>query len=372
MPRPSDEEAVSLLTRMVEIPSVSGDEAGLAGYLVERMAALGFDEAAVDAAGNAVGRMGAGPRQAVLLGHMDTVPGRIPVRLEDGWLHGRGSVDAKGPLAAFVTAAARLGARPGWSVVVVGAVEEEAPSSRGARHAAGCFAPEACVIGEPSGWESLTLGYKGRLLLRYRLLAPLGHSAGPEPAPAEAGAAFWNRVQAAAAGFNQEREALFDRLLPSLLEFRTSDDGLHQTVALTLSFRTPPGFEEQEWMADLERLAGPASLVAAESVPAWEGGRSNALVRAFLPAIRSAGGRPAFKRKTGTSDMNVVGPAWGCPILAYGPGDSRLDHTPEERLDTGEYLRAVTVLHGALAALTSDGGQTAGRPAGSGAGEAAG
>ena len=39
--------------------------------------------------------------------------------------------------------------------------------------------------------------------------------------------------------------------------------------------------------------------------------------------------------------MNVVGPVWGCPIVAYGPGDSSLDHTPEERIDLGEYLRAV-------------------------------
>ena len=67
-------------------------------------------------------------------------------------------------------------------------------------------------------------------------------------------------------------------------------------------------------------------------------------MRAFLQAIRAEGLDPAFKVKSGTSDMNVVGPVWNCPILAYGPGDSSLDHTPNEHLDLAEYQQAIAVL----------------------------
>ena len=70
------------------------------------MDGLGF-RTEIDGAGNAVGMIGDGPREIVLLGHIDTVPGAIPVRIEDGVLYGRGAVDAKGPLATFVCAAAR-------------------------------------------------------------------------------------------------------------------------------------------------------------------------------------------------------------------------------------------------------------------------
>ena len=42
--------------------------------------------------------------------------------------------------------------------------------------------------------------------------------------------------------------------------------------------------------------------------------------------------------------MNIVGPIWKCPIVAYGPGDSTLDHTPNEHLDLAEYERAINVL----------------------------
>jgi LysW-gamma-L-lysine carboxypeptidase len=58
--------------------------------------------------------------------------------------------------------------------------------------------------------------------------------------------------------------------------------------------------------------------------------------------------------KTGTSDMNVIGPRWQCPVVAYGPGDSALDHTPSEHLNLDEYARAVRVLTNALVRLAPE------------------
>jgi len=97
--------------------------------------------------------------------------------------------------------------------------------------------------------------------------------------------------------------------------------------------------------------AGPASMTMTCNEPAVEAEKNNELVRAFLRAIRAEGGRPRFKLKTGTSDMNVLAPAWSCPMVAYGPGDSSLDHTPEEHLDLQEFRRGVSVLTRALEAL---------------------
>ena len=85
-----------------------------------------------------------------------------------------------------------------------------------------------------------------------------------------------------------------------------------------------------------------------EGVPAYRGEKNTPLVRAFLAAIRHAGGDPSFTVKSGTSDMNVVAPVWGTSILAYGPGDSALDHTPHEHIQISEYLKAVDVLETVL------------------------
>lgn len=42
--------------------------------------------------------------------------------------------------------------------------------------------------------------------------------------------------------------------------------------------------------------------------------------------------------------MNIVGPVWDCPIVVYGPGDSSLDHTPNEHIETDEFHRGIDVL----------------------------
>jgi LysW-gamma-L-lysine carboxypeptidase len=77
------------------------------------------------------------------------------------------------------------------------------------------------------------------------------------------------------------------------------------------------------------------------------------LVRSFLQGLREVAPEEklGFVLKTGTSDMNVVGPAWKCPIVAYGPGDSSLDHTPHEHVLLDDYWRAVLVLEQALRRL---------------------
>jgi len=341
-------EDIELLRRMVSIPSLSGAEGELAGFLAREMAARGF-RAWVDEAGNAVGELGEGPREILLLGHMDTVPGAIPVQVVDGVLYGRGAVDAKGPLAAFIAAATRVGPLPGKRLVVAGAVEEEAASSKGARHLLRTRRPAQVIIGEPSGWERITLAYKGRLLVEYRLRRRMSHTAGPERGACEQAVSFWQRLQSYAATYNRGRERRSETLDPSLRSMHSSSDGLREEVVMTIGLRIPPGLgpaalqaEIEAWAADDESLR----FYGAE-VP-FRAEKGTPLVAGLLAAIRAQGGRPAFSSKTGTSDMNVVGPVWRCPIAAYGPGDSNLDHTPEERLDLAEYEKAIAVLAEAL------------------------
>jgi [amino group carrier protein]-lysine/ornithine hydrolase len=349
---------VELLRGLVAIPSLSGQERAAVEYLRDCLAARGF-EASVDGAGNAVGVLGDGPREVVLLGHIDTVPGEIPVRIEDGVLHGRGAVDAKGPLATFVCAASRAaeaGLR-GLRIVVIGAVGEEAESD-GAFYVAPRYRPDFCVIGEPGGWDSVVLGYKGSLSGIYTLRKPGGHSAGPTATAPQVAVDFWNRYLAYATMFNAGRSRGFDTLDPTLRAFNTGTDGLYDTVELRFGTRLPLDVDGAAVIAQLRDFArtdlpdgAEAAIETNQPLPAYRGDKNNPLVRALLAAIRAEGGMPRFKTKTGTADMNIIGPAWGCPTVAYGPGDSSLDHTPHERIELAEYLRAVAVLAGALKQL---------------------
>jgi LysW-gamma-L-lysine carboxypeptidase len=340
------QENADLLLDLVRIYSPSGQEAPAVNYLVDWLNTNGFS-AHADEAGNAVGVRG--PADAahtiLLLGHIDTVPGQIPVRVEDGILYGRGSVDAKGSLCAFVQAAAEADLPEGWRVMVIGAVGEEAHSP-GAYHVRDHYAePDLCIIGEPSGAGRITLGYKGHLLIDYTLTRPLAHSARPEPSVGALGAALWESIRAWAVASNNGTERLFDQVMPHLSAIHTQSDGFHDTLNMTISFRLPPGVTPEDVIAAVSSFAEPdATLHAYSAEPAYLGDKNNSLVRGLLAAIRAQGERPGFVLKSGTSDMNVVGEWWRCPMVAYGPGDSNLDHTPDEHLPLDEYAAAVAVL----------------------------
>jgi LysW-gamma-L-lysine carboxypeptidase len=345
-------DETTFLETFLRIPSVSRDEAAAAAFLVEQMRGFGW-KAHVDAAGNAVGAVGAAGPLVVLLGHIDTVPGEVPVRIVGNRLYGRGAVDAKGPFATFVWAArhAELAGRLNCRLVLIGAVEEEAASSKGAHYVKDRYAPDFCVIGEPSGWDRITLGYKGRLLVHYRREQPAAHSAGELRAAPEHLVEFWTAVQAYCAAHNQGREKLFTQLIPSLRRIASGGDGVADWAEATIGLRLPEDVAPTDLTAALTPLAAGATVHFEGGCPAFRSPRTSPLAAAFARAIRSAGGQPAFLHKTGTADMNVVGPAWGCPIVAYGPGDSRLDHTPDEHIELPEYRLAIAVLAEALSKL---------------------
>ena len=336
---------------LVNIPSTSRQEGEAVEWLVARMAERGF-RASVDDAGNAVGEIGEGSTHVVLLGHIDTVPGEIAVRVEDGELVGRGAVDAKGPLAAFVAAATKPVA--GVRVTVVGAVEEESPTSAGARHRATLAAPDWCVVGEPSGWDAVTVAYKGRLALRVALSRSARHGAAPGLTCSEEALALWSHLRAAAEQRTKEAEGFAK--LDCRLEGMSSgtSDGLIERAELRVGYRVPLGITTASLEAELRAIAAAHEGDAAieiERIGAEEPARtsrSTPLARAFVGAIADAGGKTTFKVKSGTSDMNILAPAWGCPMVAYGPGDSRYDHTPMERLSLVDYARAIRVLQSVL------------------------
>ena len=124
-----------------------------------------------------------------------------------------------------------------------------------------------------------------------------------------------------------------------------------ETAQLKFNLRVPPGVERAGLAETIGRLTADAQLDLIEFTPAYRAEKNTPLVRAFLAAIRQQAGSPGFTVKSGTSDMNLVAPVWQCPTLAYGPGDSDLDHTPNEHILVSEYQRGVRVLAEVLRTL---------------------
>lgn len=349
------------LIGLVSQYSPSGQERGAVEWLIKRMKAIGFTQAFIDEAGNAVGVLGSGPRQVVLLGHIDTVPGEIPVRVENPadamhespLLYGRGSVDAKGPLACFTDAVAQVGAVDGWQWVVIGAVEEERDSD-GARFVVEQYRPDFAIIGEPNRWDRVSLGYKGSAWAQVTVKRGQAHTASGEQTAAEAAVDAWLAIRAYAETFNAGKQRAFDKLLPTLRNIEAGQDGFEQWARLSVGVRLPLEMNPEQWYAQLSEIVSDAEVTrVGYALPAWGCEKNTPLVRALLSGIRSQGGTPSFVYKTGTADLNIVAPVWKCPALVYGPGDSALDHTPNEHIALEEYQKAVDALAAALRKLTS-------------------
>jgi len=345
-----DEEARELFVDLVSIPSVSGEERECAERLVEFFEAHDR-EVWIDDIGNVRAPADDG---VLLTSHIDTVPGDIPVRVEENdegedELWGRGSVDAKGPLASMAVAAVRTG------VSFVGVVGEEV-DSRGGRHLVEDreSAPDAVVNGEPSGWDGITLGYRGLLGGTYVATSESGHSSRPENNAIQDAMDWWNRVEAEFG--HDEWVPVFERVTckPTEFEGGVSTDGLSVEATLEVQLRVPPEYTTEEVRELADGHLDNGTVQWHDTVePVMQNPRTP-VGRAFRVAVREVGGDPRLLRKTGTSDMNVYAQAWNCPMVTYGPGDSDLDHAPDEHVSLAEFDRAVAVLETATERLLDD------------------
>lgn len=174
---------IELTRQLVDIPSISGEEAMVGIFLVSYLESLGYAVSLQElGAGRANIIAAAGKRPRVVLStHMDTVPPDIPSSEDEDYVYGRGSCDAKGIIAAQIVAAERLRAEGVNEIGLLFTVDEEV-ASEGARMAnthplaAGC---EYLINGEPTD-NKLAVGTKGSLRVRLKTTGRAAHSAYPE------------------------------------------------------------------------------------------------------------------------------------------------------------------------------------------------
>ena len=334
----------TLLRDLVDTPSVSGGETAAAERLVDA-----FESADREVWIDEIGNVRAPADDSVLLtSHIDTVPGEIPVREEDGVLWGRGAVDAKGPLTAMATAALETG------VSFAGVIEEET-TSRGAHHLVETRdVPDAVVNGEPSGWAGVVLGYRGFHAGTYRVEEPAGHSSLSDRNAIERAMAWWTDVSDAVEGTVGESDTpVFEQRTakPVAVEGGVTDDGLATAATVDAQFRLPPGTTADDVEATVADATDAGSVEWETPIAPVMRSPRNEVARALRAGIRAGDGEPTHLRKTGTSDMNVYAEAWDVPMATYGPGDSSLDHTPDEHIELAEFDRSVAVLIHAAAEL---------------------
>ena len=349
---------------MVEIYSPSCEEEVLARFLASELESLGFNVRR-DVVGNVIAERGGGEPRLLLCGHMDTVSPMLPVKVEDGVLYGRGSVDAKGPLAAMVVAASRLIAE-GYegSLTVAGVVEEEGRNT-GIRHLVkeGVDA-EYAVFGEPTDVATVTVGYRGSFLLRVVCETETGHSSAPwlYDNAVERCFEIWELIKALSMP-GEDPESRFNSLSKNLRRLEGGGDCsvVPDRCEAHIEIRIPPAISVGELTEEVLSLVEDYKKensdvrVTAELIDSTEpyvAQKRSTLVQAFTRAIwERTKERVRLINKTGTGDMNILGRAMSIPVVTYGPGDPHLDHTPNEHIVLQDYLDSVEVIVGAVRKL---------------------
>jgi LysW-gamma-L-lysine carboxypeptidase len=359
-------DEVSLLRRFVEIYSPSGQEGEAIGYLIRVMDELGFD-ARRDDWGNAWGIIGSGEPRVLLCGHVDTVPGYIPVRIEEGILYARGSVDAKASMMAMVMAAHRFSrTRLPGTIIVAGVVGEEAEGAGSGAGVNGILHQnprmDYAIFGEPTGLNRIAIGYRGRIGLRVTCYSQESHAGSPAPSNSIDGIlqALQHLHEYARAQRKPRDEFNSLTLTPTLIRGGTFHNVVPAKCEAFVDIRVPPHMRNEDVIDRvgmiISRLGNPSLMFEFEvvdSTPPYEAPKTSPLIRALIRAILTQTPlKPRLTRKTGTGDMSVLGSRLKIPVATYGPGDARLSHTMHEAIELDEYRKSISVYQQALTYLS--------------------
>lgn len=398
--KPSFDAAIDFARDLIRIPSLPGEEGELARRVVEEMEVLRYDEAYIDELGNVVGMVWGGDGPTVMLSaHLDMVAAGDPDEWEyppfagviaDGFLHGRGAMDIKGPLALQTHVAAALAGQTAGDVVVAHPVFEE----RGGwgmdyltRAGSERPLPDVVIIGESTGGD-IAIGHRGRAEIEVVMHGLAGHASAPERA--HNALDMLPAVLAGVADLAQSQESD-----PVLGQASVVTTGVSATPAslnvipdlaiVTLDWRILPSDSEATLISRVEDALLPHITasdvdgrlrievrVATERQRAYTGVEEMRRVISpgflmeaddpiVLAAARAVGSRrspdePARVRPwTFATDGGWTKGVRGVPTIGFAPGEERHAHTNTERLALdearwayGKYLEVVPAVQAAI------------------------
>ncbi len=382
VPSTTPVDPVALTQALIRRPSVTPADEGAMAVLERELTALGFacrrlafegtGDAPADARiENLYARRGTASPNLCFAGHTDVVPtgpadawsaGPFEAEVRDGVLYGRGAVDMKGGIAAWVAAVSRIlaeGEVPGsLSFLITG--DEEGPALHGTKRVVQALAAEGevidvCVVGEPSSSQALgdmiKVGRRGSLNTWITVHGKQGHVAYPERAanPAPVVARLLARLDA----------HVLDEGYPSFpssnLEITTIDVGNPATNVIParatarLNIRFNPSHTGDDLIEWLNREAGAVQAETGLRIELEHLCSGDAFLTepgAFVAAVQDAveaetGRRPEASTTGGTSDARFIRAL--CPVLELGLVGQTM-HQIDERVPVAE-LEALTAVY---------------------------
>ncbi|MDE0897933.1 MAG: M20/M25/M40 family metallo-hydrolase [Longimicrobiales bacterium] len=371
------ENALQFAADLIRIPGLSQQEGDVARRVQEEMEALGLEDIRVDRAGNVIGvARGRGDAPPALLNaHMDVVgegdhdEWEVPPfsgEIRDGFLHGRGAMDIKGPLALQTyTAASMIGSAPGDVIVAHTVLEER--GGLGMKHLleSGGVEPGVVVIGEATHGDICT-GHRGRAEVEVVIQGLAGHASVPDRAHNSLD--LLGDVLAAIRDLADRQESVpvlgASSLIATMVDvLPQSRNVIPDSAVVTIDWRILPGDDDTSLIARVREAIKarvpqlPAGLslevrMATEHQVTYTGLEEdrNLLTPGFLmpaddPMILAAADAVGRRAEKGPATIRpwqfATDGGWSCgvhgiPTVGFAPGEERFAHTNRERLDVEE------------------------------------
>ena len=376
------DKLIEFTQALVQIPSLSGQEEGVAQRVEAEMRSLGFDELSVDANGGVIGTiLGAQPGKTMLLdAHIDTVgisPG-VPwahdpfaAAIVDEAIVGRGSADMKGALAAMIYAAASLNrAQIKGRVVVSASTLEEVLEGVCLQTIMDAVQPDFVVIGEATGLN-LARGGRGRAEVHLETIGKPSHSSSPQlghnavldmmtvvaaiedialpehPLMGPAILALTDIISEPYPGYSvipSLCKTTYDR---RLLPGETKEDVLNGVLQLS----GVQGIKLNAKIAQGEHTAYTGATLRSEKFfPAWLYAQEHPFVQSALSGLHAAGLTPQTRAYRFCTNAAYSAGVAGVPTVGFGPAEEGDAHVINERLKLDELKAAARGYKGIIEA----------------------
>ncbi|MDN5318611.1 MAG: hypothetical protein PWR00_574 [Thermovirga sp.] len=375
------ERLIKFCQDLIRIPSLSGEEKGVAQRIAQEMESLGYDKVEFDRYGNVIGTvvLGKGGRKILFEGHMDHVGisdmskwsvDPYGAQIKDGKIYGRGSTDMKGNLSAMVLAAAfvkeDLAGELDGEITVAGCVHEECFEGVASEEIAKISRPDCVVIGEPSGL-TLKRGQRGRAEVVLETYGKNAHSSNPSVG-INAIKKMTKALLAIEDGFMPKRHPVlgegilevtdiisypypgasvvpdccrctFDR---RLLEGEDKDEVLKQVKdLLSVVERDDPQFRYKVSLAVGEdRCYTGEPIIAERFAPGWIFPEDHPFVVAALEGLRSVGQHPQISHYYFCTNGSYYAGKANIPTVGFGGSLETLAHVDDEYIEIEHLQKA--------------------------------
>lgn len=364
------ESAIAFARDIIRIPSASGEEKEVAERVVEEVKRLKFDDVWIDEIGNVLARVkGTGDAPPIMLcSHLDVVDAGEPSQWEcppfsgeiaGGYLHGRGSVDCKGPLALQTyAAAALLDSRPAGDVYLACTVFEES-GSWGMAHIMEqkTVQPAAVILGEATDGD-ICIGHRGRKEVKIIIHGKAAHASAPHR-----GSNPVNSLPSVLAALNSFADEIPSHsvlcpstLVPTIIEtWPRSPNMIPEQVRIVIDWRTLPypqnpvdalrsflksrldgrivdSIDVQE-QSEMQTAYTGLNKTASVSTSSFLLAASHPVVEAATGAVTTAlGYKPATRPWIFGTDGGCSCGIHDIPTIGFAPGREECAHTNLERL----------------------------------------